>query len=86
MAGWLYAISIMGQACSMMIAGSFETRVGSRICTLIGCIMFDLCVAVSYWAVNNFYSLLAIYGFVVGFAIGIAYSAPISMGISFFFP
>mgnify|MGYP001060821520 FL=1 len=84
MAGWLYAISIIGQACSMM-AGNFETRVGSRICTLIGCLMFDLCVAVSYWAVNNFYTLLAIYGFVVGFAIGIAYSAPISMGICMFF-
>lgn len=69
----------------MMIAGNFETRVGSRICTLIGCLMFDLCVAVSYWAVNNFYTLLAIYGFVVGFAIGIAYSAPISMGICMFF-
>lgn len=67
-----------------MIAGKVETRVGSRVCTMIGCIMFDVCVAVSYWAVNNFYSLLAVYGFVVGFFIGIAYSAPISMGIFYY--
>ena len=36
-----------------------------------------------YWTVHNFYALLAIYGFGLGFAIGIAYSAPISMGILF---
>ena len=80
MSGWLYAVSIMGQACSMMIAGKVEQRLGSRICTLIGCLMFNICVLLGYWAVNNFYALMIIYGFGLGFAIGIAYSAPISMG------
>ena len=83
MSSWLFAISIMGQACSMMIAGKIETSIGSRWCTILGCLLFDLCVVTGYWTVNNFYALLAIYGFGLGFAIGIAYSAPISMGILF---
>lgn len=80
MSSWLYAISIMGQACSMMIAGKIELRVGSRLCTIIGCLMFNICVLAGYWVTNNFYALLAVYGFGLGFSIGIAYSAPISMG------
>ena len=79
MSAWLFAISIMGQACSMMVAGKIEDRIGSRMCTLLGCIMFDLCVLVSYWISSNFYALLAVYGFLFGISIGIAYSAPISM-------
>ena len=81
MGGWLYAISIMGQACSMMIAGAIEASIGSRKTTMLGCILFDICVGVTYWAVNNFYVMLGVYGFLLGFALGIAYSAPISMGI-----
>ena len=84
MSAWLFAISIMGQACSMMIAGKIEDRIGSRWCTLLGCVLFDICVLVSYWIAKNFYLLLAVYGFLFGFSIGIAYSAPISMCTCFF--
>ena len=80
MSAWLYAISIMGQAVSMMFAGGIEAKVGSKKCTLIGCIGFLLCVACSYWAVCNFYLLMFVYGFMFGFFLGLAYSAPISMG------
>ena len=70
MSAWLYAISIMGQAVSMMFAGGVEAKVGSKKCTLIGCIGFLLCVACSYWAVCNFYLLMFIYGFMFGFFLG----------------
>eukprot|EP00117_Sycon_ciliatum_P001390 scpid48894/ scgid7074/ Oxalate:formate antiporter; Oxalate:formate antiport protein; Oxalate:formate exchange protein len=75
---WIYACAIIGQGSSMYFGGILGRLIGPRWTTLIGSLLSSGGVALSYFAIVNFYALCATYGLMFGLGVGLAYVNPLS--------
>ncbi|XP_003723983.2 uncharacterized protein LOC100890289 isoform X2 [Strongylocentrotus purpuratus] len=77
-ASLILAAAILGQGLAMGVGGYLEKKLGVRLATFIGCVVFNIAVFASAWAVKvSFYFLLFTYGFLFGIGIGLTYLPPL---------
>ncbi|XP_063967337.1 uncharacterized protein LOC129278715 [Lytechinus pictus] len=77
-AALIVAAMKVGHGLSMSAGGYLEKRLGVRLATFIGAVVFNVGVFASAWAMTvSFYFLLFTYGFLFGFGSGLAYTPPL---------
>lgn len=67
-----------GQAMGMLVAGPIETLIGPGGTTFIGILLLSASVLTASYVLASYWAFIAIYGFMYGVGLGIAYTAPIS--------
>ena len=68
----------------MVLGGSLQRVMGIRWTIVLGSALLSLSTIGGYWTVNNYYVLCVTYGVIFGMGVGIAYSAPMTAGISLY--
>lgn len=77
-ATWVTAAYLLGQGTFMFIGSSIENSYGSRVASIIGCIVHSTSTLLTRWILDaNFFLLVLFYGFGCGSGCGLAYIASI---------
>ena len=75
---WLYGSVVMALSSSVVLGGWMAKTVGTRLTALLGCVVFSGSVLLTAGAVRlSFWAVVATYGVLMGFGMGLAYTAPL---------
>ena len=78
-ATYITAAHISGHAVTVSFGGLIEKKLGPRLAAIIGILLVDLGILLSYWTVQkSFWLFLVTYGLLAGIGGGLAYIAPIT--------
>ena len=78
-APYVTAAHILGHAVVVGVGGMLEKKIGPRLATLLGIVIMDIGILLSYWTIQvSFWLFLATYGLVAGIGGGLAYIGPIT--------
>lgn len=75
---WLYGSVIMALSSSVVLGGWMVKAMGTRPTALVGCLVFSGSVLLTAGAVKlSFWAVVATYGVMMGFGMGLTYTAPL---------
>ncbi|XP_065840960.1 L-lactate transporter-like [Oscarella lobularis] len=79
---WVSALTGAGQGAAMYFGGQIEKKIGPRLTVLLGGFIMSSGVALSYFAISNFWLILFTYGLLNGLGVGIAYPIPMAAAMT----
>ncbi|XP_023228151.1 uncharacterized protein LOC111628560 [Centruroides sculpturatus] len=82
---WVNAAAMFGQGSLMIVGGVLERFIGARWTCLIGSVIFSGSVALTVFSIDkSFIAVVFTYGLSSSFGLGIAYIAPLALGMKWF--
>lgn len=71
---WCLTLMVVGQGSTMVVGGLLEKKIGPRLTVMLGCSIVCTAMALTYFSINSFYTLICTYGLMFGCGIGTAYT------------
>lgn len=82
---WVNAAAMFGQGSLMMVGGILEGYIGARWTCIIGSVIFSGFITLTVFSINqSFIAVVFTYGLLSSFGLGIAYIAPLAVGMKWF--